>query len=78
MRFPHSIDARNALELIPSIVSNWQRNRAADSHTGQPLQRHDAGASEMGNGFFDSWRYRQGLIVALRHHEETYEQVGTT
>jgi hypothetical protein len=78
MRLLHSIDARNALELIPPLVSNWQRARAADPYKGQPLRRHDAGASETGNGFFDSWRYRRGLIVALRHHEETYGQVGTT
>jgi len=78
MQLAHSYDARNALELIPPLVSNWQRARAADSNKGQPLQRHDAGASETGNDFFDSWRYRRGLIVALRHHEETYEQIGTT
>ena len=64
MRRLHSIDARNALELIPSLVSNWQRNRAGDSFKGLALQRRDAAALEMGNDFFDSWRYRRGLIVA--------------
>ena len=31
MRLLHLFNARNALELIPSLVSNWQRKRAADS-----------------------------------------------
>jgi hypothetical protein len=37
MQLPHPHDARNALELIPSIVSNWRFKRAADPYKGQPL-----------------------------------------
>src|ERR1700692_3983759 len=80
MRLPHPHDARNALELIPSLVSNWRFKRAADPYKHIVIQKSQRRSEEHGRLRKEvlGCQTRLGLLLALGFREHEDDECRTT